>query len=100
MLLLACRCSPARPHAFLTLLAARASSLLCTALSGLLGRLWIADAAASLFPDAAHSLAMMAMIGFWAQAVSTGESPAVNLSKHLADPWHFNVGTNAVAFPL
>ena len=29
---------------------------------------------------------MMAMIGFWAQAVSTGESPAVNLAAHLADP--------------
>ena len=40
------------------------------------------------------------MIGFWAQAVSTGESPATNLAKHLADPWHMNVGTNAVAFPL
>ena len=43
---------------------------------------------------------MVAMMGFWAQAITTDESPAVNLAKHIADPWHINVGTNAVAFPL
>ena len=45
-------------------------------------------------------LAMLACLGFAGQAASTGTSPLANLSAHLADPFHVNLGTNAVALPF
>uniref|UniRef100_A0A0E0ESM1 Pectate lyase superfamily protein domain-containing protein n=1 Tax=Oryza meridionalis TaxID=40149 RepID=A0A0E0ESM1_9ORYZ len=36
-------------------------------------------------------LAMLAFVGFWFQAVYTGEGPIDNLLHHLADPGHCNV---------
>jgi len=45
-------------------------------------------------------LAMMAMLGFFAQAASTGSSPLENLSAHLSDPWTANVASNSVALPF
>ena len=44
-------------------------------------------------------LAMMAMLGFAGQTYSTGEGPVACLAKHLADPFHNTVATNAVALP-
>lgn len=44
-------------------------------------------------------LAMVAFLGFCGQGVSTGEGPLANLGSHLADPWHENFATNAVAIP-
>ena len=45
-------------------------------------------------------LAMLACLGFAGQAASTGTSPLANLAAHLADPFHVNVGSNAVALPF
>lgn len=39
-------------------------------------------------------LAMLAFLGFAAQARTTGESPLDNLAAHLADPWGQNVLTS------
>ncbi|KAF7065546.1 hypothetical protein CFC21_071642 [Triticum aestivum] len=36
-------------------------------------------------------LAMLAFVGFWFQAVYTGQGPLDNLSAHLADPGHCNI---------
>lgn len=36
-------------------------------------------------------LAMLAFVGFWFQAIYTGEDPIQNLMKHLADPGHCNI---------
>jgi len=44
-------------------------------------------------------LAMVAFLGFCGQTLSTGEGPLANLAGHLADPWHENFATNAVAIP-
>jgi len=38
-------------------------------------------------------LAMMAMVGVYAQYAATGVSPLDNLSAHLADPWNVNIIT-------
>jgi light-harvesting complex I chlorophyll a/b binding protein 1 len=44
-------------------------------------------------------LAMMAMLGFYAQT-STGSTPLANWAAHVADPWHMNVAVNAKALPF
>uniref|UniRef100_N1R056 Chlorophyll a-b binding protein, chloroplastic n=1 Tax=Aegilops tauschii TaxID=37682 RepID=N1R056_AEGTA len=36
-------------------------------------------------------LAMLAFVGFWFQAVYTGQGPLDNLFAHLADPGHCNI---------
>ena len=36
-------------------------------------------------------LAMLACLGFFVQAKTTGQQPLTNLSAHLADPWSVNV---------
>jgi len=41
---------------------------------------------------------MLAMAGFYAQT-STGTTPLANWAAHVADPWHVNVSTNAIAIP-
>jgi len=41
-------------------------------------------------------LAMVAMLGFGAQAVMTGEGPVTNLAEHLASPSASNILTNLV----
>ena len=43
---------------------------------------------------------MLAWLGFFAQAWSTGEGPLANLAAHLADPLHANVGSNTTALPF
>ena len=45
-------------------------------------------------------LAMVAWLGFFGQAASTGSSPLVNLSAHLSDPFHNSVAQNSVALPF
>eukprot|EP00242_Pyramimonas_sp_CCMP2087_P002023 CAMPEP_0198231134 /NCGR_PEP_ID=MMETSP1445-20131203/115034_1 /TAXON_ID=36898 /ORGANISM="Pyramimonas sp., Strain CCMP2087" /LENGTH=253 /DNA_ID=CAMNT_0043911727 /DNA_START=449 /DNA_END=1210 /DNA_ORIENTATION=+ len=39
-------------------------------------------------------LAMMAMLGFYVQALATGVGPTDNLLTHLADPFHTTAGSN------
>lgn len=36
-------------------------------------------------------LAMLAFVGFWFQAIYTGDSPIENLLNHIADPGHCNI---------
>ncbi|KAL2339708.1 hypothetical protein Fmac_007648 [Flemingia macrophylla] len=36
-------------------------------------------------------LAMLAFVGFWFQAIYTGEGPIENLMAHIADPGHCNI---------
>ena len=36
-------------------------------------------------------LAMLAFVGFWFQAIYTGEGPIDNLMAHIADPGHCNI---------
>ena len=45
-------------------------------------------------------LAMVAWLGFFGQAASTGTTPLANLSAHLADPFHVSVAQNPVALPF
>jgi hypothetical protein len=42
-------------------------------------------------------LAMLAFVGFCAQAATTGQTPLQNLSTHLADPWSTTVLSNDLA---
>ena len=45
-------------------------------------------------------LAMLAFLGFWFQAVYTGQGPIDNLLAHLADPGHCNIfSVRASSFP-
>ena len=44
-------------------------------------------------------LAMLAMLGFYGQHGSTEGDPIDNWLAHIADPWHVNVATNALAVP-
>lgn len=45
-------------------------------------------------------LAMVAMLGFFAQADATKVGPLANLSSHLSDPWAINVATNGKSIPF
>ena len=45
-------------------------------------------------------LAMVAVLGFFAQAQATGTGPVANWSAHVADAWHVNVATNGVSIPF
>merc|ERR1712054_17619 len=45
-------------------------------------------------------LAMVAMLGFFAQGSATSAGPVANLTSHLADPWAVNVATNGVSLPF
>lgn len=45
-------------------------------------------------------LAMLAMLGFFAQADATKEGPLANLAKHLSDPWALNFATNGKSLPF
>lgn len=43
---------------------------------------------------------MLAMLGFFGQAGSTGTSPLVNLAEHLKSPFFNNVTDNDIALPF
>jgi len=45
-------------------------------------------------------LAMVAMVGFWAQYAATGEGPIQNLVAHVSDPAHVTYATNGVSVPF
>jgi light-harvesting complex I chlorophyll a/b binding protein 5 len=45
-------------------------------------------------------LAMLAMLGFFAQYAATGKGPIDNLFDHIADPSHVNFATNGVSLPF
>jgi light-harvesting complex I chlorophyll a/b binding protein 1 len=45
-------------------------------------------------------LAMLAFVGLIAQHAATGKTPLVNLSEHIADPFHVNVSSNGVSLPF
>merc|ERR1711879_230360 len=42
-------------------------------------------------------LAMVAVAGFFAQGLATGNGPITDLANHLGDPWHINIATNGVS---
>eukprot|EP01026_Neomeris_dumetosa_P067361 TRINITY_DN656_c0_g1_i16.p1 TRINITY_DN656_c0_g1~~TRINITY_DN656_c0_g1_i16.p1 ORF type:complete len:248 (+),score=41.24 TRINITY_DN656_c0_g1_i16:115-858(+) len=45
-------------------------------------------------------LAMVAMVGFWAQYAATGKGPIDNLFEHIADPGHVTFSTNGISLPF
>jgi len=45
-------------------------------------------------------LAMIAILGFWAQYYATGKGPIDNLFDHLADPYHNVFTNNGVSLPF
>eukprot|EP00798_Chlamydomonas_sp_ICE-L_P027777 gene27777-7414_t len=45
-------------------------------------------------------LAMVAMVGFWAQHAATGAGPIQNLVAHVADPTHVTYATNGISVPF
>lgn len=45
-------------------------------------------------------LAMVAMLGFFAQYAATGKGPIDNLLDHVADPNHVTFATNGISVPF
>eukprot|EP00798_Chlamydomonas_sp_ICE-L_P012963 gene12963-5366_t len=45
-------------------------------------------------------LAMVAMVGFFAQHAATAKSPLEALGEHLGNPWGANFGTNGISIPF
>ena len=45
-------------------------------------------------------LAMVAVLGFFAQHAATGKAPLQALSEHVAAPWTANFATNGVSVPF
>ncbi|KAG2502049.1 hypothetical protein HYH03_000543 [Edaphochlamys debaryana] len=45
-------------------------------------------------------LAMLALLGFFAQWQATGAGPVDNLIAHVKDPWHVSFCTNGVSVPF
>eukprot|EP00798_Chlamydomonas_sp_ICE-L_P030899 gene30899-35952_t len=45
-------------------------------------------------------LAMVAMVGFWAQHAATGAGPIENLVAHVSDPTHVTYATNGISVPF
>ena len=68
--------------------------------------LGLAGAEASIYKKYKQSevvngrLAMVAIVGFWAQYAATGKGPITNLVEHLADPYHVTFATNGVSIPF
>lgn len=51
-------------------------------------------------PSLSPARAVVAMLGFAGQAISTKTGPLANLFEHVADPTNVNLLNNSVAVPL